>query len=128
MWYTSFMAKKILIIDDDYNGSKAIKEILKKEGFEVFYAYSGDEGLKKINETKPDLILLDLVLTDTSGFKIAQELKENPKYSDIAIIAISLKKEDIDKHVAMKVGIIDYLEKPIDAGKLIFKIKGALNI
>jgi len=122
------MAKKILIIDDDYNGSKAIKEILKKEGFEVFYAYSGDEGLKKINETKPDLILLDLVLTDTSGFKIAQELKENPKYSDIAIIAISLKKEDIDKHVAMKVGIIDYLEKPIDAGKLIFKIKGALNI
>ncbi len=128
MWYTSFMAKKILIIDDDYNGSKAIKEILKKEGFEVSYAYSGEEGLKKINEAKPDLILLDLVLTDTSGFKIAQELKENPKYSNIAIIAISLKKEDIDKHVAMKVGIIDYLEKPIDAVKLIFKIRSTLNM
>lgn len=122
------MAKKILIIDDDYNGSKAIKEILKKEGFEVSYAYSGEEGLKKINEAKPDLILLDLVLTDTSGFKIAQELKENPKYSNIAIIAISLKKEDIDKHVAMKVGIIDYLEKPIDAVKLIFKIRSTLNM
>lgn len=119
---------RILIIDDDYNGSKTVKEALIKKGFDVSYAYSRDEGFKKIEAAKPDLILLDLVLTDASGFKVAQEIKENPKYSDIAIIAISLKKEDIDKHVAMKVGIIDYLEKPIEIEKLAFKIKNALDM
>lgn len=121
-------SKKILIIDDDYNGAKVIKEGLLEAGFEVFYAYSREEGLEKLRTSKPDLILLDLVLTDASGFKVAQEIKEDDNYSHIPIIAISLKRENIDKHVAMKVGIIDYLEKPVDIKHLIFRIKDILNI
>jgi len=122
------MNKKILIVDDDYNGAKETKGALKKEGFEVIYAYSAEEGFNKLKESKPDLILLDLVLPDASGFKVAQEIKRNPAYADIPIIAISLKKEAIDKHIASKVGIIDYLEKPLDIDKLLFRIKDILNI
>ena len=122
------MAEKILIIDDDYTGSKAVKGILEKEGFEVIYAYSAEEGLNKLKNVKPSLILLDLVLPDASGFKVAQEIKETTAYADIPIIAVSLKKEAIDKHIASKVGIIDYLEKPLDTNKLLFRIKDILNI
>ena len=122
------MGKRVLIIDDDYNGAKQTKEALKKEGFEVNYAYSAEEGFDKMKESKPDLILLDLVLADESGFKVAQQIKDNPAYANIPIIAISLKKEAIDKHIASKVGIIDYLEKPLDMKKLIFRIKDILSI
>jgi DNA-binding response OmpR family regulator len=120
--------KKILIIDDDYNGSKIVRESLKKSGFDVSYAYDAEESLEKLKASKPDIILLDLVLGEESGFKVAQSLKDNPEYANIPIIAISLKKENIDKHIAAKVGIIDYLEKPLDIEKLTFRIKDLLNI
>ena len=80
--------KTILIIDDDYTGAKVVKEMLRDKGFDVLYAYNEKEGLQQLESALPDLILLDLVLPDTSGFKIAQEIKTNPKYSQIPIIAI----------------------------------------
>ena len=120
--------KKVLIIDDDYSGSKIVRESLENVSFEVSCAYSAEEGLEKLKDSKPDIILLDLVLANESGFKVAQDLKNSPEYANIPIIAISLKKENIDKHIAAKVGIIDYLEKPLDLRKLAFRIKDTLNI
>jgi len=122
------MKKRILIIDDDYNGAKEIKEVLGENGFEAVCAYNSEEGFARLKESFFDLILLDLVLPDASGFKIAQKIKENPGYRKIPIIAISLKRENIDKHIASKVGIIDYLEKPLEPAKLLFRIKDILNI
>lgn len=119
--------KKILIIDDDYNSSKALKATLEEVGYLVFYACNRQEGLNKLKEVGPDLILLDLVLPGESGFKIAQDIKANPDYTNIPIIAISLKKEEIDKHIAARVGIISYIEKPIPTSQLLFCIKDILN-
>ncbi len=121
--------KTILIIDDDQNVVREIKDFLELEqiGYKVIFANDGESGLKKINETKPDLILLDLVLPGQSGFKIAQEIKAMPECAEIPIIAISLKTEDIDKHVALKCGATEYIEKPIDLNKLIFSIRDILN-
>jgi DNA-binding response OmpR family regulator len=120
--------KTVLIIDDDFNAAKEVREELQKEGFYVLYGDSGAEGFKKLKENKPDIILLDLVLPGESGFKIAQDIKANPSYSDIPMVAISLKKEDIDKHVASLSGFIEYIEKPIDIKRLLFIIKDILGI
>lgn len=120
--------KAILIIDDDYNGAKTIKETLQNNGFNVLYAYNEEEGLRQLEKTIPDIILLDLVLPGKSGFKIAQDIKTNPKYAHIPLIAISLKKEDIDKHIASKSGFIAYIEKPISINRLLYTIKDILNI
>lgn len=119
--------KVVLIIDDDYTGAKAIKEALQNVGFTVFYAYNKKEGLQQLEKIKPDIILLDLVLPGESGFKIAQDIKTYPKYAQIPIIAISLKREDIDKHIASKSGFIAYVEKPIDINRLLFTIKDILG-
>lgn len=122
------MAKpNILIIDDDRNTAAAIKEFLILEGFEVSLAESGEDGIEKIFREKPRLILLDLVLPGQSGFKTAQSIKQNQELASIPIIAISLCKEDIDKHAAAISGIEAYLEKPIDFQKLLFYINDILG-
>jgi len=121
------MAKKVLIIDDDYNIVKKSKEELLKAGYIVAAAYSAMEGIKKLKEEKPDCVLLDLVLPDESGFKVAQDIKSLPEFKNTPIIATSLKHEEIDKHIAAKSGITVYIEKPIDYQRLLFDIKDVLG-
>jgi len=125
--YTLFMPKKILIIDDDYNIAKENGEKLLQAGYQVVTAYSGKEGVEKVKTEKPDCILLDLVLPDESGFKVAQDIKSLPEFSNTPIIATSLKHEEIDKHIAAKSGITVYVEKPIDYQRLLFDIKDVLG-
>lgn len=121
------MGKKILIIDDDYNIVKKTKEELLKAGYTVLVAYNAKEGVKKIKEEAPDCILLDLVLPDESGFKVAQDIRSLPEFKDTPIIATSLKHEEVDKHIAAKSGITVYIEKPIDYQRLLFDIKDVLG-
>lgn len=121
------MSKKILVIDDDYTIAKKSKEELLKAGYTVVVAYSAKEGMEKLKAEKPDCVLLDLVLPDESGFKIAQDIKALPEFANTPIIAVSLKHEEVDKHIAAKSGVTFYLEKPIDYSRLLFDIKDALG-
>ncbi len=121
------MPKKILIIDDDYNIVKKSREELLKAGYTVIAAYSGKEGIEKLKAEKPDCVLLDLVLPDGSGFKVAQDIKALPEFKETPIIAASLKHEEIDKHIAAKSGITVYVEKPIDYPRLLFDIQDILG-
>lgn len=121
------MARKILIIDDDYNIVKKSKEELLKAGYIVVVAFSAKEGINKLKEERPDCILLDLVLPDESGFKVAQDIKLLPEFINTPIIATSLKHEEVDKHIAAKSGITVYVEKPIDYKRLLFDIKDVLG-
>ena len=121
------MAKKILIIDDDYNIVKKSKEELLKAGYIVVAAFNAKEGIEKLKEEKPDCVLLDLVLPDESGFKVAQDIKSLPDFINTPIIATSLKREEVDKHIAAKSGITVYLEKPIEYKRLLFDIKDLLG-
>ncbi|MFA6358494.1 MAG: response regulator [Candidatus Omnitrophota bacterium] len=121
------MPKKILIIDDDYNIAKKSKEELLKAGYTVVVAFNAKEGIEKLKAENPDCILLDLVLPDESGFKVAQDIRILPGFLNIPIIATSLKHEEIDKHIAAKSGITVYVEKPIDYQRLLFDIKDILS-
>ncbi len=127
MVYTFNMAKKILIIDDDFNIVKKSKEELLKAGYTVVVAFSAKEGMIKLKEERPDCILLDLVLPDESGFKVAQDIKSLSEFTNTPIIATSLKHEEVDKHIAAKSGITVYVEKPIDYKRLLFDIKDVLG-
>lgn len=119
--------KKIMVIDDDPNNIREIRDFLEPRGYLVVFAADGQSGIEKIKNLKPDLILLDLVLPGQSGFKIAQEICATPESKDIPIIAISLKREDIDKHIAAHSGIAEYVEKPIDYERLLYHIKDILG-
>ena len=115
------------IFDTNHNIAKKSKEELLRAGYEVVVAYSAKEGLEKLKEEKPDCVLLDLVLPDESGFKVAQDIKALPEFADTPIIAASLKHEEVDKHIAAKSGITVYVEKPIDYSRLLFDIKDVLG-
>mgnify|MGYP001558658592 CR=1 FL=1 len=102
---------KILLIEDDKFLIKLYSEKLVREGFEVSMAISGEEGLKKIEREKPDLILLDIILPQKNGFDILSEVKLNPNTNTIPVIMLTNLGQDADIKTGMDLGAADYLIK-----------------
>ena len=122
------MAETILIIEDDKFLRELIAQKLIKEGYEISEAVDGEEGLKKIKEEKPDLVLLDLILPEIDGFEVLTRIKEDPALSLIPVIILSNlgQKEDVER--GLKIGAVDYLIKAhFTPGEIIEKIKNALK-
>ena len=107
---TNFM-KKILIIEDDKFLRELIAQKLLKENYDISEAVDGEEGLKKITEERPDLILLDLILPGIDGFEVLAKMKEDSALNQIPVIILSNlgQKEDVEK--GLKLGAADYLIK-----------------
>ncbi len=122
------MAKTILVIEDDKFLRELITRKLLNEAYEVSEAVDGEEGIKKIKEEKPDLILLDLILPGIDGFEVLSKKKEDPALASIPVIILSNlgQKEDVEK--GLKMGAVDYLIKAhFTPGEIIDKIKAALK-
>ena len=120
--------KNILIIEDDKFLRELIVQKIFKEGYNVSEAIDGEEGVKKIREEKPDLVLLDLILPGIDGFEVLTQIKNEPELSAIPIIILSNlgQKEDVEK--GMKLGAVDYLIKAhFTPGEIIDKIKAVLK-
>jgi DNA-binding response OmpR family regulator len=105
------MKERILIIEDDPFLREMYQKRLELEGYEVLVAVAGDEGLKKILEERPHLVLLDIMLPSTSGFEILQKLNENPDYKNIPIILLTSLEDTAKIEKGMGLGAIDYLSK-----------------
>ena len=122
------MAKTILIIEDDKFLRELIVRKLNEEDFEVSEAVDGEEGIKKIIEEKPDLILLDLILPGIDGFEVLARMKKESALSSIPVIILSNlgQKDDVEK--GLKMGAVDYLIKAhFTPGEIIEKIKVVLK-
>ncbi|BDU51210.1 response regulator transcription factor [Haliovirga abyssi] len=120
---------KILIIEDSKLVSLLIKEMLINEGYKIITAKTGLEGLERIKEDKPNLILLDKGLPDIDGLDICKEIYNKlDKYGNIPIIIISgMSGEEIEEESLMS-GAIDFIEKPIDMKKLKLKIRNIKSL
>ena len=119
---------KILIIEDDKFLRELITRKLKQENFETTEAVDGEEGLKKIKEIKPDLILLDLILPGIDGFEVLAKMKEESPGGVIPTIILSNlgQREDMEK--GLKLGAVDYLIKAhFTPNEIIAKVKQALH-
>jgi DNA-binding response OmpR family regulator len=103
--------KKILIIEDDKFLLKLYSDKLRRAGFEVFEALTGEEGLNKISTENPDLIILDLILPRKSGFEILSELKIDSKTKDIPIIILTNLEQKSDIKRGLEMGAKSYLIK-----------------
>lgn len=122
------MTKKILIIEDDKFLRELIVRKLIEEGFRTLEADDGEEGLKKIKEEKPDLVLLDLILPGIDGFEVLSKMKEESTLSSIPVIILSNlgQREKIEK--GLKLGVIDYLIKAFfTPDEIIEKIKNVFK-
>jgi DNA-binding response OmpR family regulator len=117
--------KKILVVEDELNMIKGLKDNLEFEGYEVDTAMEGNSGLQKVLHGSYDLILLDVMLPGVSGFDICRTArKENV---ETPIILLTAKGEEIDKVVGLELGADDYITKPFSLRELLARIKAILR-
>jgi twitching motility two-component system response regulator PilH len=117
----------ILIIDDSPTEVHVFRTILEKNKFQVSVAINGDDGIQKALETKPDCILMDVVMPGKNGFQATRDLSRNPDTSSIPVIIITTKDQETDKIWAMRQGAKDYIVKPASEKDLMERINKVLN-
>ena len=119
-----FMARKVLVVDDEKLIVKGLKFSLEQDGMEVDCAYDGLEAMEKIKSGNFDIILLDVMLPEKDGFEICQEVRE---FSDVPIIMLTAKGEDINKILGLEYGADDYITKPFNILEVKARIKTILK-
>ena len=115
---------KILLVDDEAALVKGLKYSLERENFEVYTAENGQRALQVMEEVKPDLVILDLMLPVLDGTEVCKSIR---KYSTVPIIMLTARNEDIDKILGLEIGADDYMTKPFSTRELIARIKASLR-
>jgi len=122
------MAKKILIVEDDKFLRELIAQKLLREKYDIAEAVDGEKGIKAVEDEKPDLVLLDLILPGIDGFEVLSRIKANPAIAATPVIILSNlgQKDDIER--GLKIGATDYMIKAhFTPAEIITKIKGVLG-
>jgi twitching motility two-component system response regulator PilH len=117
----------VLIIDDSPTEVHVFKSMLLNNDIEVSVAKNGEEGIEKAIETKPDCILMDVVMPGKNGFQATRDLSRNPETSTIPVIIITTKDQETDKIWGMRQGAKDYIDKPADERDLIERINKVMG-
>lgn len=115
--------KRILVIDDDKSILKAIRTILRHEGYRVYTADNGEKGISKVVTVKPDLIICDLILPDMDGLEIVKWIKKVKKEKGLPVIILSARDEDKDISEGYEFKADYYITKPFTNEQLLYGIK-----
>lgn len=118
------MAKKILVVDDEKLIVKGIRFSLEQEGMQVDCAYDGQEAFNMIKENTYDVILLDVMLPKLNGYEVCQQVRE---FSDVPIIMVTAKDDDMDKILGLEYGADDYITKPFNILEVKARIKAIMR-
>jgi two-component system alkaline phosphatase synthesis response regulator PhoP len=122
-----YMAKTILIVDDEQDILDLLTFNLKREGYETLSAADGESALALARSAQPDLIILDVMLPGRDGWEVLRELRHDPATRSLAVIFLTAKDSEIDEVVGLELGADDYIVKPISMHKLIARVKLALR-
>ena len=115
--------KKILVVEDNYANMYIFSRILRKGGHEVIPATSGEEGVEMAIKEKPDLILMDIQLTDMDGLEATKKIKESKEGKDLPIVALTSYAMVGDREKALAAGCTGYIEKPINPDTFLAEIE-----
>jgi len=122
------MADTILIVEDEPDLVATLEYRLRKEGFETRIATTGEEALAELaREPVPDLVLLDLMLPDMSGMDICRHIRREEATSDVPVIMVTARAEEIDRVVGFEVGADDYVCKPFSVRELVLRVRAQLR-
>ena len=119
------MERKILIIEDEQNIVDILKFNLQKEGFETIEAYDGATGLELALTANPNLILLDVMLPQMDGYEVCRKIRE--EHSQVPIIMLTAREEELDKVLGLELGADDYMTKPFSMRELTARVKANLR-
>lgn len=118
------MEKKVLVVDDEKLIVKGIRFSLEQDGMEVTCAYDGEEALELVKKTEFDVILLDVMLPKLTGFEVCQQIRE---FSNVPIIMLTAKGDDMDKILGLEYGADDYITKPFNILEVKARIKAIMR-
>ncbi|HEX9642335.1 MAG TPA: response regulator transcription factor [Candidatus Krumholzibacteria bacterium] len=118
------MPNTILVVDDEKNIVQLARLYLDKEGFQVESAYDGEQALEKAKAVRPDLIILDIMMPGMDGLSVAKELR---KTSNVPIIILTARGDDVDRIVGLELGADDYVTKPFNPRELVARVKAVLR-
>lgn len=118
----------ILIVDDSPTEVHVLKTMLEKNGFQTSSALSGEDGIAKAREEKPDLILMDIVMPGINGFQATRQLTKDPQTASIPVIIVTTKDQETDRVWGLRQGAKDYVAKPATEPELVGKIKAVLGV
>ncbi|MBQ8857399.1 MAG: response regulator transcription factor [Lachnospiraceae bacterium] len=114
------MSRKVLVVDDEKLIVKGVRFSLEQDGMEVDCAYDGEEALEKIKANEYDIVLLDIMLPKMDGFEVCQHVRE---FSDVPILMLTAKGDDMDKILGLEYGADDYITKPFNILEVKARIK-----
>ncbi|MCD7863732.1 MAG: response regulator transcription factor [Lachnospiraceae bacterium] len=118
------MAKKVLVVDDEKLIVKGIRFSLEQEGMEVDAAYDGEEALQMAKDKEYDIILLDVMLPKLNGFEVCQQIRE---FSDVPVLMLTAKGDDMDKILGLEYGADDYITKPFNILEVKARMKAIMR-
>jgi DNA-binding response OmpR family regulator len=118
------VAAKVVIVDDDEHIRELASLYLQKEGFDVSCAVDGASAVEKIRQANANLVVLDLMLPGMSGYDVCRQVRQT---SDVPIIMLTARDEDIDKILGLELGADDYLTKPFNPRELVARVKAILR-
>ncbi|MBE0478255.1 response regulator [Candidatus Aerophobetes bacterium] len=126
------MKKKILLVDDDKDFLEGTRVFLEKNDFEVATAISGKECLERLNSFRPNLLILDIMMPEKSGFEVCREIKSSLKYNKIPVIMLTALKQKLSQtsysvSQGLELEAEDYIDKPVKPDELISRIKNLLQ-
>jgi two-component system phosphate regulon response regulator PhoB len=121
------MERRVVIIEDERDVSRLLEFNLRGAGFEVTCAGTGAEGLAAIKANGPDVVILDLMLPDQSGYDVCKALRAEPATSDVGVLMLTAKGEPEDRILGLEVGADDYVVKPFVVREVVLRVTALAN-
>ena len=114
--------RNVLIVDDSKTELMYLSDMLKKAGFAVTTAENAEDAQRKLDQGKPDLILMDVVMPGQNGFQLTRAISRDPRFTDVPIILCTSQHQDTDRVWGIRQGARDYITQPVDQAELMGKI------
>ena len=118
------MERRVLVVDDEKNIVDMISYNLKKEGYEVVGVHDGESGLAAVKQHNPDLVLLDIMMPGLDGYEVCRRIRE---FSEVPVIMLTARAEELDKVLGLSLGADDYVTKPFSLRELMARVKANLR-
>jgi DNA-binding response OmpR family regulator len=118
---------EILVVDDDHDVAQSVELALRRRGFRVVLAHSGVEALKALRRSRPDLVILDVLMPGMSGLEVCFRLRSDSNLENLPIIFLTARGQEKDRIEGLRAGADDYISKPFNLEELILRVKAVLR-
>ncbi len=120
------MSRRVLIVDDEPNIVTSLEFLMRGDDYEVRVARNGEEALQLAESFRPDIVVLDVMMPQRSGFEVCQKIRENPILGDVKIIMLTAKGREVEKEKGLDLGANAYVTKPFSTKELMNTVRGLL--